>query len=255
MIPDMQVLPGQTLDHCDWIGRFLADKKPDVIVNIGDFADMPSLSSYDKGKVSAEGRRYKDDIAQAWAGMERLVEPLERIAGYRPEMHLTYGNHEARITRAAENNPELFGHLSLEDLAYAEYGWECHEFLEPAVIDGIAYAHYFANPLNGKPIGGAASNVLKNVGMSCVMGHRQILDASTKTCPITGRQSWAIIAGAAYPYHFPYLGPTGNKHWRGIVVLHEVADGDCDPEFVSLRYLEKVYGRNKRYSTNKQCRS
>lgn len=62
VIPDCQVKPGVPLDHMSWIGKLIVDKKPDVIVNIGDFADIPSLSSYDVGKKSFEGRRYVDDL-------------------------------------------------------------------------------------------------------------------------------------------------------------------------------------------------
>ena len=65
IIPDTQVKRGVDLSYLEWIGKYIVDKKPDVIVQIGDFADMPSLSSYDVGKKSFEGRRYKDDIETA----------------------------------------------------------------------------------------------------------------------------------------------------------------------------------------------
>ena len=62
IIPDTQVKPGVDLNYLAWVGKYIVEKKPDVVVQIGDFADMPSLSSYDTGKKSFEGRRYKDDI-------------------------------------------------------------------------------------------------------------------------------------------------------------------------------------------------
>ena len=65
IIPDTQVKRDVDLSYLEWIGKYIVDKKPDVIVQIGDFADMPSLSSYDVGKKSFEGRRYKDDIEAA----------------------------------------------------------------------------------------------------------------------------------------------------------------------------------------------
>src|SRR6187431_2812527 len=58
VIPDVQSKPGVQNDHLTWIGAYAVEKKPDVIVCIGDFWDFPSLSSYDKGKLSFEGRRY-----------------------------------------------------------------------------------------------------------------------------------------------------------------------------------------------------
>ena len=65
VIPDTQVKKGVPIDHLLYAGKYIAEKKPDVIVHIGDHWDMPSLSSYDKGKKSFEGRRYKDDISLA----------------------------------------------------------------------------------------------------------------------------------------------------------------------------------------------
>ena len=50
VIPDCQIKEGVPTEHLEWAGQYIADKKPDVIVNIGDFWDMPSLSSYDKGR-------------------------------------------------------------------------------------------------------------------------------------------------------------------------------------------------------------
>ena len=41
------------------------------------------------------------------------------------------------------------------------------------------------------------------------------------------------------------MGNQGNNHWRGLVVLHEVKDGQFDEMFVSLDYLRKKYD-NKR---------
>jgi len=58
ILPDCQVKPGVPLNHLEWAGRFVVDKRPEVVVCLGDFADMPSLSSYDVGKKSFEGRRY-----------------------------------------------------------------------------------------------------------------------------------------------------------------------------------------------------
>jgi hypothetical protein len=77
VIPDCQVKPGHSTNYLTNIGRFIIDKKPDVIVQIGDFADMPSLSSYDKGTKAFEGRRYRTDVESVHQGMEALLAPLE----------------------------------------------------------------------------------------------------------------------------------------------------------------------------------
>ena len=133
IIPDTQVKRGVDLSYLEWIGKYIVDKKPDVIVQIGDFADMPSLSSYDVGKKSFEGRRYKDDIEAAREAMDILLEPMREYNGkcrkdkkkqYRPRMVLTLGNHEQRIERAVEGDSKLDGTLGTDDLGYSEAGSE-----------------------------------------------------------------------------------------------------------------------------------
>ena len=59
VLPDIQAKPGQDFSFLTAIGEYLVEKQPDRWICIGDFADMPSLSSYDVGKKSFEGRRYK----------------------------------------------------------------------------------------------------------------------------------------------------------------------------------------------------
>ena len=52
VIPDTQCKPGVPMEHLTWAGQYAVEQKPDVIIHIGDHWDMPSLSSYDKGKGS-----------------------------------------------------------------------------------------------------------------------------------------------------------------------------------------------------------
>lgn len=253
VIPDTQVRPGIALDYLGWIGEYIVRKRPDVIVHLADHADMPSLSSYDKGKRSAEGKRVQDDIQAAIQGMEVLLTPLwnlqkqQREAGekvYSPRMVLTLGNHEDRITRHVNANPELHGFLSIDDLKYKEMGWEVIPFLTPINIDGINYCHYFPNVMTGKPLGGTAANMLKTIGASFTMGHRQTLDVAHRQLPSDGQRQWGLIVGAAYVHEEEYKGYQGNFHWRGVVVKHNVKNGSYDPLFVSLDWLEAEYGKS-----------
>jgi len=247
IIPDCQVKEGVPLEYLTWIGKYIIKKKPDVIVCIGDFADMPSLSSYDKGKKSFEGRRYKSDIAAAKKGMDMLLRPLReynehqrqiKAKQYKPRMVLTLGNHEHRIMRAVENQAELEGVISYDDLPYQD--WEVHDYLKPVFIAGVCYAHFMANPNTGNPYAGLVSTVLKTVGHSYVVGHTQKLDIATRTL-VTGQKQWGIVAGACYLHDEGYKGYQGNHHWRGIIMLHRVIEGGFDPCFISLDYLRDTF--------------
>ena len=76
VIPDTQVKPNCPTDHLRWAGLYAVDKKPDVIIHIGDHFDMPSLSSWDVGKKSFEGRRYMDDIEAGISAMHLFMDPI-----------------------------------------------------------------------------------------------------------------------------------------------------------------------------------
>jgi len=247
-IPDCQVKPGVDLSYLSHIGQYLLEKKPDVIVNGGDFADMPSLSSYDVGKKAFEGRRYKADIAAAIQGMELLLAPIQeynhnmrksRHRQYNPRMVLTLGNHEARINKAVNNDAKLEGVLSTDDLKYKEYGWEVFPFLEVVVIGGVAFSHYFVSGPLGRPVGSAALTLSKK-HMSTVAGHQQGLQIAMAHRG-DGKRLTSIIAGSCYTHNEDYMGPQGNKHWRGIIMMHNVIDGEFDVMPVSLDYLKAKY--------------
>jgi len=246
IIPDIQSKDGIDFTFLSHIGKYIVEQKPEVIVCIGDFADMPSLSSYDKGKKSFEGRRYVKDIAAATEAMRVLLAPLKEFNAkakknkeklYRPRMVLTLGNHEQRIQRAINDDPKLEGLIKYEDLPYKD--WEVFPFLVPVCIDGVFYSHFFPTGVLGRPAGSASAMVTK-LHASCVAGHQQGKqiaygkkpDGSTITC---------IIAGSCYEHDEDYMDHITNQHWRGVVVLHEVNNGCFDEMFVSLGYLRKKY--------------
>jgi hypothetical protein len=249
VIPDVQFKPGVPSDHLSWAGQYMVEKKPDTVICIGDFADMPSLGMYDVGKKAFEGRRYKADIEAAHLGMELLLRPLWEFNAkaaknhekrYTPRLVITLGNHEDRINRCVESDAKLEGVLSLTDLGYASFGWEVVPYLEPIVIDGVAYCHYFTSGVMGKPVTSAAA-LLSKKHQSCVMGHVQGRQIAYGT-RADGKQLTGLFVGGYYQHDEEYLKWQGNKHWRGLWVLHEVEDGSFDEMPVSIGYLGRKYG-------------
>lgn len=247
VIPDVQCKPGVDMSHMDWIGQYIVDKRPDVIVCIGDFADMPSLSSYDRGKRSHALMTYAEDIGAARAAMKRLLAPMKATKGYKPRLVMTLGNHEDRITRAIEEDGRLYGTIALEDLQYKEAGWEVYPFLDVVVIDGIAYSHYFTSGVMGRPVSSARA-LVRSRHMSATMGHVQKTDLDMGDVRADGRPIIGLFCGTCYLHDEPYLGPQGNAMRRQIVMKHEVEDGRYDPMFVSLDFLRRRYGQKVKRS-------
>lgn len=250
VIPDTQVKPGVPTDHLRWIGQYMVDKRFEVVVHLGDHWDMASLSSYDRGKRAAEGRRYALDVDAGNDAMVELMAPLWRFndrksvkanpeKAYSPELHLLRGNHENRIVRAADDQGFLDGTVTLDDLISP--GWAVHDFLDVVDIDGIRYSHYFANPMSGRPYGGQAATRLKTIGCSFTMGHQQVFDYATRSVAGGTQMHHGLICGACYLHDEGYLGPQGNLQWRGVIVCNEVENGNYDIMTVSLNYLCRRY--------------
>ena len=240
IIADTQVKPTESLEYILWIGKYIHDTKPDIILMIGDWWDFPSLSSYDKGKASSEGRRFVDDLTAGNKGLELLEIEINKDHTYKPRKVFCKGNHEHRVDRYVEDNPELKGTLGTEFLPLTKYGWEVYDFLIPVEIEGIYFVHYLANPMTGKPYSGTASNILKTVGRSFVVGHKQVLDIAIRPT-FDGKQQIGIVNGACYPFNEGYKGYFGNVHYRGVTILTEVSDGFGLPSFVSLDRMKELY--------------
>lgn len=247
VVPDTQCKPGHDLEYLRRIGRFVVDKQPDCIVHLGDHADMPSLSSYDVGTKAFEGRRYRTDVEAAKEGMRLFHDPIEAYNArqrkngkkqYAPRKELLLGNHEHRITKAVNLDPKLDGVLSVQDLGY-ERDWNVHPFLSVVVIEGIAFSHYFVTGVAGRPAGTAAAQ-LRKTNMSSIAGHQQGKQIAYAT-RADGTTITSIIAGSCYEHDEDYMGPQGNRHWRGVIMLHEVDDGAFDEMFVSLKYINERY--------------
>lgn len=250
IIPDTQVKDGVDISYLEHIGQYAVDKKPDVIIQIGDFADMPSLSSYDVGKKTFEGRRYKTDIDAVHKGMDLLFKPINEFnekarknkeKQYQPKLILTLGNHEDRISRAIDKDSKLDGTIGLEDLDYDSYGWEVHPYLDVVVQDGVAYSHFFISGVMGRAVPNARQLVMKK-HMSCTMGHVQNWDIHRET-NAEGKSIIGLFSGSCYLHNEDYLGPQGNNYDRGIWMKHEVSDGHYQPMMVSLKFLKERYDR------------
>jgi hypothetical protein len=222
---------------------------------MGDWEDMPSLSSYDLGKMSYEGRRYKRDLESAWEARKLFNGPISdynehkkrnKERQYHPIQISLGGNHfERRVKRAVELAPMLEGTISVEDNRAKEFGWEYIPFLEPITIDGITYCHYFQGNGTSNPIGMGkypAQTLLREKHTSCVMGHNHLLDIAND---LNAREEriWAISAGCYFEHWEEYANRNNNRWWRGILILDDVRDGDIGAyRVLDIQRIKELYG-------------
>jgi len=254
VLPDMQIRPGDAIDQIDWIAADIVRRKPDVIVCIGDWWDFPSLSSYSPaGGVEKEGARIKADIDAGNEGMARLTAPIHaesarlsrrRQRQWKPRMVFCEGNHEARISRLPKEDARFLGVVGTHLCKVEDYGFERVPFEQPIQIDGVWYCHYWKTAHSARPIGGTIDNRLNKLGFSFVQGHEQGKRYGDRPLA-NGKTIHGIVAGSAYLGVETYRGPQGANEWRGVVVLHDVRDGDFEPMFLPLRYLCREYANEE----------
>lgn len=251
VIFDTQIKPGDDLEFCTWMGNYAAQHRPDVIVFIGDWWDMVSLNVYEKpGSHRAEGVNLAQDLRAGHKGMQAFFAPIIQVqkhqrsqkkAMYSPERHFTLGNHEERMERYLNDNPKLIGTVGYEDLLLDRWGIQMHDFLDPVIIDGVQYVHYVKNKNSNYPKASAKATIEQTM-MSTIQGHKPGLDVYCCFSDQTGRNAWSIINGSSYVGDEHFRRGSGNNHWRGIVHLRDVQNGDFTPQFISMDYLEDHYG-------------
>ena len=249
IVPDTQVKEGVPIDHIAALGQYCVRHTPEIIVHLGDHWDMPSLSSYDKGKLSIHGKSYMQDIRAGCEGMAAFDNVIDiynaqrRINKqklYRPRKVFLIGNHEERILRHVNNNPELKGLVGYWDFNLHATRWEVHPFLSIVNIEGIRFSHYFINPdtVIPKPFSGSADLQLTKLGFSFIQGHRQGLQLTSPRFGLDNTISRGIILGSFYQHDETYMGPQGNEHYRGALMLTEVdGTGWFSPIELSIDYL------------------
>jgi hypothetical protein len=228
------------------LGRLIASIKPDTVINIGDGADMPSLSGYEKGRKSFQGRTYQADIDAHLDFQERLWDAPRRSHKRLPRSVYLIGNHEQRINKAIDIQPELEGTISLRDLDL-EYWYDevvPYDGGTPGVIniDGISYAHYFSSGVMGRPVGGAnpARSLIKTQHASCTSGHLHLLDYAVET-NAKKKKIMGLFCGVYQDYRSDWAGVSNDLWWRGVIVKRNVENGSYDPEFISLDTIKKEY--------------
>lgn len=248
VIPDSHATPEFNNDRADWLGELILDVKPDVLVHIGDSCDLSSLSSYDKGKASFQGRNYKADINAHLDFQERLFAPMKKAKRRLPYSIFCEGNHEYRIKRAIDLSPELDGAISFKDLQLKEWYDEVVEYSGNTpgikVVDGVGYAHYFVSGIASRPLGGihAGYALVTKKLMSVTCGHSHLFD----TCVMTDAQGKKIIGtvvGCFQNYTNSWAGEVGRLWDRGVVIKRNVDNGVYDLQWVSLDSLKEIYGK------------
>ena len=240
IIPDSHSTPGVPNHRYEIAGRLAADQGVDVVLELGDWHEMGSLSSYDQGKQQFEGRRYWQDID---VGLDARLRFRRELAGHEPRLIACMGNHEQRLQTFLSSEPRFDDILSMDDYRHADLGWESIPYLETVEVAGILASHFFVSGVRSMPVGGLhqAANCIAKTMRSTIMGHTHTYDYAVRSDP-TGRKLHGLVAGCWFEHRQEWAGPANALYDRALTILRNAHDGEYDLEVWGLERVKQVYG-------------
>ena len=235
VIGDAHADPRHDNERFTWLGRAIVELQPDVVVDIGDWAEMGSLSSYDPiHKLMQEGLRLRDDIDVAVDARQQVHAELAafnkgRKRKYRPELLAALGNHEQRIVRAIDAEPQRYdGLVHTKDLGAEDFGWTVFPYLEPFYVAGVAFSHCWPKPGGRGMVTGVNHGraLLMHYHQTMVQGHSHTLFAHHER-RADGKRLTAVGVGGYFSHDPEWVEPSNlSRWWRGLTQLKGVADGE-----------------------------
>jgi hypothetical protein len=228
-----------------WIGRHIAETKPDRVVQIGDWGNFDSMSMHD-----APGSRNSIARPTFVQDLESLNESLATLHGDlgigSVPCDITFGNHEHRCQRAADNDPVRLGDtmLRVEEI-FSRYQWNYRPYGEYLFIGGTGFVHTPRN-IMGKEYGGkrVENQVGNDALFSIIWGHshRRGFWSFPKIGPQNGIDLCNL--GSAMPQgyvaNYAKLSTTGWSY--GLYELTIQAGRILSDRFISMVELQAKYG-------------
>jgi len=228
-----------------WIARHASEKRFERIIQVGDWSSWDSVNQHDRNDT--QKARYKPPIS---ADMDNLVASHQHwrkgmAADYRPRQNLLLGNHEYRLERFENANPEAHQTFTVQrDQAFAQFGWQTRPYGELFYVNGVAFTHHPTNGA-GRAYGGKTGpqRAANESTVPVVSGHthrRQVHD-SPKIGPIDVISM--VEVGCAMPWgtveSYAAHGLTG-WYW-GICEMTVHSGLITDLSFISMLTIRSLY--------------
>lgn len=224
------------------IGHYINEVKPDIVVQIGDFATLDSLNGH-IGNETYAGKSKPSFMAD----MVSFNEALDAMQIDGVERHCTLGNHERRLYLFEDRAPEAYGMMQCEmQKVFERHGWTFSPYGQITYYGGVGFVHA---PLNrmGKSIGGknAENTVANELIHDLVFGHSHIERTTryskigTNNYVISCNVGCALPSGHVEDYATHCM--SGGWSW-GIMDMTIQHNHIQDRSWVPMSHLEERYG-------------
>lgn len=242
----VRTYPTHDEEFIEQIMNFIRDFKPDIVLLGGDQLDYNELSKYRAGEAT---HRIEGGIFKAHDTLAALViTPLmDEICGEHTEFVWLYGNHEVRLDRFLDKNPELVGalkHFPDEYRLAEDWNWTI-------VPQGGIYKLGKLNIIHGDTISGGTKDCAKRAASKYMrnlrLGHFHTYQATTLYDVVDSRQSKTVVAVPCVAKRKPsYMKDSPNTWVQGFNYGYVKPDGSFN-DYVVIRVNGKFIAEGKEY--------
>jgi hypothetical protein len=239
-IGDHHRKPG--LDNSDtvMIGELIEYLLPPVIWEMGDWYDMPSLSSWDVDKASFGQESLAADIEAGNAARailnKHIAAAKRRNKRYDPLLIAIKGNHENRLNKLLSCAMYARFRDCIPAMDYT--GWVEVPFLRTHWVDGIGAVHYLPYGRMGKPASSARNMHRWSGRRSVFAGHSHEADVYLEVDSF-GKQTGAVQVGCSFT-HPEDWNVMQHRFWRGVMQAVDVEDGSFGLDMWSFRRIQET---------------
>lgn len=233
------------LEVLTWIARFASEHRFERIIQVGDWSTFDSVNQHDKNDTMAA--RYKppvkDDLSNLLASHQAFRRGMSN--DYRPKLDFLLGNHENRLERFENSNPEAQGTFTLaRDETFARFGWRTRPYGELFYVEGVAFTHHPTNGA-GRAYGGKTGpqRAASESTVPVVSGHthrRQVHD-SPKIGPVDVISMVEVGCGLPWGEVEAYAKHGLTGWWHGVVPMTVQGGVITDLNFVSMLSLRSKF--------------
>jgi hypothetical protein len=228
-----------------WLGRLASEHRPERIIQVGDWSTFDSVNNHDRNDTMAA--RYKPPVKDDLSNLLETHQAFRRGMSddYRPKMDVLLGNHEYRLERFENANPEAQGTFTLaRDETFAQFGWRTRPYGELFYVEGVAFTHHPTNGA-GRAYGGKTGpqRAANESTVPVVSGHthrRQVHD-SPKIGPIDVISMVEIGCGLPWGTVEAYARHGLTGWWYGAVLMTVQGGAITDLNFLSMPSIQARY--------------
>ena len=228
-----------------WAARFGSDRKVGRVVQIGDWGTFDGASFHDKNDTLRA--RLKPPIR---ADLDNNKESLlafhsNKPADWNPKLDITLGNHENRLHRFENANPETAGMFSGElETNFAQFGWRTRPYGEVMFVQGVGMSHHPTNGA-GRAFGGKTGpqRAANELTSSFISGHTHAYQHFTtgKIGAVSGVDVMEV--GCALPWGEveDYASLSIINWWYGFVIVDLMGGRIVSAEKVDMMRIRDMY--------------